>query len=50
VLTTLMVNARDAMPGGGAIAIRVEPIALDARGVLRYPGIADEVRLPLVAH
>jgi signal transduction histidine kinase len=41
VLMNLVVNARDAMPGGGTIAVRVEPIALDERGVLRYPGIAD---------
>ena len=41
VLMNLVVNARDAMPGGGTIDIRVEPITLDERGVLRYPGISD---------
>jgi PAS domain S-box-containing protein len=41
VLMNLVVNARDAMPGGGTIQIRVEPITLDERGVLRYPGISD---------
>jgi PAS domain S-box-containing protein len=41
VLMNLVVNARDAMPGGGTIDVRVEPIRLDERGVLRYPGIAD---------
>jgi two-component system cell cycle sensor histidine kinase/response regulator CckA len=41
VLMNLVVNARDAMPGGGTIAVRVEPITLDERGVLRYPGISD---------
>jgi two-component system cell cycle sensor histidine kinase/response regulator CckA len=41
VLMNLVVNARDAMPGGGTIDVRVEPITLDERGVLRYPGISD---------
>jgi PAS domain S-box-containing protein len=41
VLTNLVVNARDAMPGGGTIDVRVEPITLDENGVLRYPGISD---------
>ena len=41
VLMNLVVNARDAMPEGGPIDVRVEPISLDERGVLRYPGISD---------
>ena len=41
VLMNLVVNARDASPAGGTIDVRVETIALDKRGVLRYPGIAD---------
>jgi two-component system cell cycle sensor histidine kinase/response regulator CckA len=41
VLMNLVVNARDAMPGGGTIDIRVETLALDERGVLRYPGMSD---------
>ena len=41
VLLNLIVNARDAMPQGGAIDVRVESIRLDERGVLRYPGISD---------
>ena len=41
VLMNLVVNARDAMPGGGTIDVRVEPITLDERSVLRYPGISD---------
>jgi two-component system cell cycle sensor histidine kinase/response regulator CckA len=41
VLMNLVVNARDAMPNGGTIEVQVEPIQLDERAVLRYPGIAD---------
>ena len=41
VLMNLVVNARDAMPGGGTIDVRIEPVVLDDRSVLRYPGIAD---------
>jgi len=39
VLMNLVVNARDAMPGGGSIDIIVEPVSLDERTVLRYPGL-----------
>src|SRR3954469_687305 len=41
VLMNLVVNARDAMPGGGTIDVRIDTITLDERAVLRYPGIAD---------
>jgi two-component system, cell cycle sensor histidine kinase and response regulator CckA len=41
VLMNLVVNARDAMPGGGTIDMRVERADLDARAVLHYPGIAE---------
>ena len=43
VLMNLVVNARDAMPGGGTIEVRVETIVLDEPGVMRYPGISDGV-------
>jgi signal transduction histidine kinase len=33
------VNARDAMPEGGTVHVLVEPVLVDERSVLRYPGI-----------
>jgi PAS domain S-box-containing protein len=40
LLMNLVVNARDAMPGGGSVHVLVEPIDLDERAVLRYPGLS----------
>ena len=41
VLVNLVVNARDSMPDGGSVHVLVEPIHLDERAVLRYPGLSD---------
>jgi PAS domain S-box-containing protein len=41
VLMNLVVNARDAMPKGGTIDVRVGPVRLDERAALRYPGITE---------
>src|SRR5262245_40230684 len=39
VMMNLVVNARDAMPDGGTVDVTIEPIMLDERTVVRYPGI-----------
>jgi two-component system cell cycle sensor histidine kinase/response regulator CckA len=39
MLMNLVVNARDAMPNGGAIDVRVERITFGERAVLRYPDL-----------
>jgi signal transduction histidine kinase len=41
VLMNLVVNARDAMPGGGTIGVSVEHVTFGARAVLRYPDLTD---------
>jgi PAS domain S-box-containing protein len=41
VLMNLVVNARDAMPNGGAIDVRVERVTFGERTVLRYPDLTD---------
>ena len=41
VLMNLVVNARDAMPNGGTIDVRVERVTFGERTVLRYPDLTD---------
>ena len=41
VLMNLVVNARDAMPDGGTIDVRVERVTFGERTVLRYPDLTD---------
>jgi signal transduction histidine kinase len=41
VLMNLVVNARDAMPGGGTVRVLIGSIRLDEHSVLRYPGMSD---------
>ncbi len=39
VLVKLTVNARDAMPNGGKLIIRTEPVEVDSRRIQRHPDI-----------